>query len=759
MNNALQEIRPPNRKVLRLLDLIVLPLSGIISIFTASLVLYTTPIRSFLILWVLGSIVVFMVAINYRLNIVSFPEPLLRLVRDQKAGFYVWAWVTILFVTASFYVDIIKLVGLYPQYILPYAALIVRTPRGRSLTPSVLIVTVATAAVLSFGSFMSILKYQGLWQNQSVFLELENILSISSLIIWEVFGPLVIYYLVRRSQLNQIRIRAVEEAMLRMLEIDDPIISASEVVRILKDKVGIGERILLLSYDQNTDILKVIASAGEKVIGAFGYELPLGRGISRRAIKTKQTQYVKDVTKDPDYISGGLPGNGSEISVPIIVQSDNLPRVIGTINIQDGSINAYSFEDISVVEIFAKIISNFDYGYSEEFEVQLNKSLEKIYKFDDPERLAYQVVDSASSLFESPLVCYYRLAVGTGFPLRPCYLKGNFKFPEHFVNPNITAADSNLMQWVSEWDVKFIRYMKSDFDLLTGKLGFGKEFQENEDVVSMCFLPVGSRDYKVGVLLLFFKNQKIFSKSETINIKGFTREIWTHIAKAESIKSILRGFAKPQIQFHSTMAETGLGRGTWELILGQIERSSQVSLELKSQVKQLRLGINLFLDKVRAWEATQGFQLGGTEFFSLKDSLSKACGELQQRFGGVVVREIDNKVEVENNDIKQVVYILVTEAIRNAFIHGKTVKQIFLKISYSDNHISLAISDDGVGFNPKDILIAYNNDPMYVSPGSIFDLDLLAQQFLGASPIDWLDTAPGKGTRLLWEIPIISNKR
>lgn len=752
MQSPNKEIRPPSRFLLRWTDRLALPLAGLVSIVTVSLTLWFSPSRSFALWWSGISFIFLVFALLHRSNLDIFPKFLQKHVYRGIVGIYVWLWITLLFIFSAFNADdVINIIALYPQYILPFVLLLTRVPREKSITLSVVVLTFLTAFVLSFGPWIVVSR-----DKPNTILELNSAFSIGSLIIWGVFGPLTMYYSARRTQLTQIRSQAVQDAMLHLLEIDDPLVSGDEVSRILNERVGVGDRVLLLNYDQHTDTIKVIASSGKNVEKAAGYELPKRRGISRRAINTMKTQYVPNVAKDPDYISGGLPEKGSEISVPIITSHGGVLRVIGTINIQEDARYAFTEDDINIVETFARIIANFDYGYSEKFERLMDIALEKINRFDDPDKLIYQVINALSSLFDSPLICYYRLAIGTGFPLRPCYLKGEFTNPELFVNPNLLTKNSNLMRWLYGWSPKFIRHMKSDEELLDNSYGFGKEFQKEEGVVSMCFLPIGSRSYRVGALLLFFKGQKMFSKSETINMQGFVREVWPHVARTEFVNSILGGFAQPQLHFHSTLAETGLGRGTWESILGEVESSDRISLDLRDKVERLHSGIKVFLDRLRAWEVTQVFQFSGSEFFSIKNALNKACGDLQQRFGGLVVREIDNGLESETNDVKQVVFILVTEALRNAFIHGKTVTQIHLKMNRSDDFITIMISDNGVGFSPQDLLASHNGDPAFTSRGSIFDLDVLAQKLLGAHPIDWLDTSPGRGTRLMWKIPLLT---
>ena len=82
-------------------------------------------------------------------------------------------------------------------------------------------------------------------------------------------------------------------------------------------------------------------------------EMPLsGPGVTVRSVKTKKTQNIGDVTKDPDYF---LPEDMidvrlSELCVPIIMDDE----VLGILNIESLKRNAFSQDDQKLVEIVAQ---------------------------------------------------------------------------------------------------------------------------------------------------------------------------------------------------------------------------------------------------------------------------------------------------------------------------------------------------------------------------------------------------------------------
>lgn len=81
--------------------------------------------------------------------------------------------------------------------------------------------------------------------------------------------------------------------------------------------------------------------------------LPMtGGGLTVRAIKQAATQVINDLRGDPVYISSrpeGVPPSLSELDVPIIVEG----KAIAVINIEEQELDAFTEEDVQMVEILA----------------------------------------------------------------------------------------------------------------------------------------------------------------------------------------------------------------------------------------------------------------------------------------------------------------------------------------------------------------------------------------------------------------------
>lgn len=97
---------------------------------------------------------------------------------------------------------------------------------------------------------------------------------------------------------------------------------------------------------------------------SLGFEIPENTKISLdassiivRSIKTRESQIVNDVTKDPDYyyvVDSNIPIFYSELAVPIIIDD----KAIGVLNIEDLKKNAFIIEDAHLLETFAQHIAS-----------------------------------------------------------------------------------------------------------------------------------------------------------------------------------------------------------------------------------------------------------------------------------------------------------------------------------------------------------------------------------------------------------------
>lgn len=102
-----------------------------------------------------------------------------------------------------------------------------------------------------------------------------------------------------------------------------------------------------------------LLSAGDMILDAWSgphqtshTRIPAGKGVCGWVGKTGRTEIVSDVSKDPRYLEC-FPTTKSEIVVPI--RSDG--RVLGEIDIDSDTLNAFSTLDREFLEAFAARIA------------------------------------------------------------------------------------------------------------------------------------------------------------------------------------------------------------------------------------------------------------------------------------------------------------------------------------------------------------------------------------------------------------------
>ncbi len=130
----------------------------------------------------------------------------------------------------------------------------------------------------------------------------------------------------------------------------DPQAIAQEAVRAISRHTRWRGVALLLPDEQGRQL--VIRGAADDRAATLGWGLPVDRGVSGRAFRTAQTQYVPDVSVDPDYVAEE-PTVRSELSIPL----RRGRRVLGVLDAESESVAAFSADDIQMAESFAETIA------------------------------------------------------------------------------------------------------------------------------------------------------------------------------------------------------------------------------------------------------------------------------------------------------------------------------------------------------------------------------------------------------------------
>ena len=148
----------------------------------------------------------------------------------------------------------------------------------------------------------------------------------------------------------EVKLDAIHRHAFKMGEIETLEEIVKSNVQILQNELGfdfVGFGVI------EGDMLHFKETSDSKVM-----KLPLnGKGISVRAVSTRETQFVLDTRKDHDFVSSRILGesiNLSEISVPLIVDDE----VFGVINVESDKLNAFDENDKKLLETLAKHVAS-----------------------------------------------------------------------------------------------------------------------------------------------------------------------------------------------------------------------------------------------------------------------------------------------------------------------------------------------------------------------------------------------------------------
>ncbi|MCX7023386.1 MAG: GAF domain-containing protein [Spirochaetes bacterium] len=140
-------------------------------------------------------------------------------------------------------------------------------------------------------------------------------------------------------------LQSVTQTVNSSLELDNIF---KTVVQLLKESYGYSYVSIYLLEDS---ILRLGAQAGypeELVI----HEIPISAGIGGRTVRTRQTQFVRNVRNDPSFLTASSKVE-SEICIPLL-KNDN---VLGVLNIESNSSRPLTEKDIDLLTAFANPVA------------------------------------------------------------------------------------------------------------------------------------------------------------------------------------------------------------------------------------------------------------------------------------------------------------------------------------------------------------------------------------------------------------------
>jgi diguanylate cyclase (GGDEF)-like protein len=140
------------------------------------------------------------------------------------------------------------------------------------------------------------------------------------------------------SQLREMTaVQSVSKTIVSSLE---PGRVMATVVELLHDTFGYHYVGLYVLWEGRLQLQSQVGYPPEHIIQS----IPPGVGVSGRALRTRETQFVRDVTTDPDFLQA-LEGVQSEICVPLVKERE----VLGILNIESASGHFLTEADASLL--------------------------------------------------------------------------------------------------------------------------------------------------------------------------------------------------------------------------------------------------------------------------------------------------------------------------------------------------------------------------------------------------------------------------
>lgn len=560
---------------------------------------------------------------------------------------------------------------------------------------------------------------------------------------------LFVAYGMRRMQVAWLRSLQIQRLAEKLVELDDPWLDLNMVCSMIKESLGCSRvLILIVSEDRQYVTIEGLDKEAAKYF-VPGYQLTAGKGLTWLAINKAQTVLEHDVSLSKNHVNGVQEDfmlnkkikMGTELIVPI---KDETNQIIGTINAQDG--RTYILDELdqaaleSVTVLLAKVKDQ-----SSRFREQLDLCIKENGTFETPDEILDSAGDQVVRLFGCDLAIIYEIVPETGAVVRFPRLFGSSRLTssETFLE-ELASAHQFINQSAGNWEHCFI----SEFPSPTSRIKLGLDFVfVKEEFTSLAFVPVGYSNIRCALLIMLFKRpHNIISDEQQRRIRWFADSLVPSLTSSIRRRDFLEGFSGPEIAFHRSLNQVGLGKSVLEGALREISekirKGENLSIDVADRLDDLEKNFTDFKRFIDIKVASARVGLSQKTLGGLLDEFSSDIRE-----PGVVQIVNDPAIDLEHIDLIWVLYCIITEAITNAFIYAHS-RDIRVKYKRMDDYIYIEVFNSGSGFSPDEARKRVAGDKT-----GIFALERRARKILDADPIEWETSKEAEETYLRWKLP------
>jgi nitrate/nitrite-specific signal transduction histidine kinase len=270
----------------------------------------------------------------------------------------------------------------------------------------------------------------------------------------------------------------------------------------------------------------------------------------------------------------------------------------------------------------------------------------------------------------------------------------------------------------------------------------GCDFFARDGLASVAILPIGIKDERVGLLVVGFRTQRVFSPTEQSWLNAIAQTAALHLLRVRHNWLLLEGLAMPELNIHDAVHEH-------ESIMQNCVH------DLRSKVNGSPAGLERLGELLGEIEALRRDVLLGAsgarpEFSKdrLSETLRKSANVLERaaRKQTQIEVTVAARAEAENRECKLLLYRIAGEAMNNAVRYGRP-GQCSVSIQRESGRILVEVQHDGAGFDPEAL------PPERHGRYGIFTLLQLAREHFLAEH-EWLG-APGNRTGLRVIVPAL----
>jgi GAF domain-containing protein len=490
---------------------------------------------------------------------------------------------------------------------------------------------------------------------------------------------------------------ALGKISIDLLNHTDPKSVEQEVIEIARSHFRY-DRIYILKPTQDSKSLE-ICHYTQQSAQLKGYRAPLDKdaSITARAYLTQQPVARNSLAHCGFYHEvDQLRDTAAEIAVPVVHQNE----IFGVLDVQSTTGGVFAPSDTKTLATIGRMLGA---TLAANRQSAIFSQLRDLWDdLDDmanyapvTERDAFRLfAQFAQDYFGAEPTVYFPLSL-SGRPVKEPMTHGRFVDKEAMSLP-LLDENSRLIRLIDAWKMEFFSYDAVDDPGNSETLSSKASFARREGVRSACFVPIGSRDERLGVLFLNFREPREFDDLFRFTVQSIAQTMSRVTSGVRYRKLYSDGFGRPEMNIHGLLNAHDLKAGGVRKKADRLLEQPHAAAHQLHQCPLLELidDLDLAHREISVAEAAVPPNFWG---LGLTYQLKKFCRTLTRQKEGTapdIRLNVDRRIESESPSVRLALYRVITEAIMNAIVHAHA-DAIEVTVRRERMNITLKVTNDG----------------------------------------------------------------